>query len=252
MSRQRQLRYGPAPGALPGPLERIPGLEPGSPGAWRLFEWGFRPWLRRQLAGIHISGFQSALEKGAGDVDLPLILVANHTSWFDGFLLREVHRELRPRSRLLSLMLLRELKANPILRWIGGCGFDPERPLTLRRALAEVVALRDQGVTLSFFPQGRIYPSNRRPLGFARGIEGVLKALTPALILPVGLHLEMGNRVRPSAWIMLGDVLQVGGGSPPLGALELESRIHALLDQTRDHLERYGEQAATHWPPSVS
>jgi len=236
-------------GGLRRQLGRLSGLAPGSPGAWRLFELGFRPWLRRQLAGVHVSGEPSA---GPGEEEhssLPLILVANHTSWYDGFLLREVHRRVRPQSRLLSLMLQRELDANPILRWIGGCGFDPERPMTLRRALAQIHGLRDDSVTLSFFPQGRIYPSSRRPLGFARGIEGVLRALSPAIVLPVGLHLEMGNHVRPSAWISMGEMVRVGEDSPGLTARDLDGQIQALLDGTHDHLRAYGEDAAAAWPP---
>jgi hypothetical protein len=252
MPRERELtgaRPASAVGGGRGALERIPGLIPGSPGAWRLFELGFRPWFRRQVAGIHVAGASSARITQDDIGPLPLILVANHTSWFDGFLLREVHRRVNPRSRLLSLMLQRELDANPILRWIGGCGFDPERPLTLRRALASINAQRKAGVTLSFFPQGRIYPSTRRPLGFARGIEGVLRILSPAIVLPVGLHLEMGNQVRPSAWINLGEMVRVGDGSQGSTSQEIEGEIHALLDLTHNHLSEHGEGAAAAWPP---
>ena len=238
------------PGTLAAPSERSRGLAPGSPGAWRVFEWWFRPWLRRQLTGIHLAGLNSIRTESEAAGDLPLVLIANHTSWFDGFLLREVHRHLRPDTPLRTLMLRRELEQNPILRFIGGSGFDPEQPFTLRRALGEVVALRNTGVTLSYFPQGKIFPSARRPLGFARGIEGVLRALRPALVLPVGLHLEMGNRVRPAAWITLGSLIRVERREELPSAAKLEQTVERLLDRTHHHLAQYGEAAAHHWPPS--
>jgi 1-acyl-sn-glycerol-3-phosphate acyltransferase len=214
-----------------------------------MFEWWFRPWLRRNLTAIHLAGLPAARAVSGAEPAIPLILVANHTSWFDGFLLREIHRHLRPHTSLRTLMLQRELAGNPVLRWIGGCGFDPERPLTLRRAVGEVQAVRPHGLTLSFFPQGKIYPSTKRPLGFARGVEGVLRRLHPAVVLPVGLHLEMGNRVRPTAWIAMGSALRVVDreGIPPAPALE--AAVERELDRIHHHLAQHGEAAAHHWPP---
>lgn len=234
---------------MTGGSSRRPGFRPGSPGAWRVFEWWFRPWLRRNLAEIHMAGLGGVQTIGSSHPTVPLVLVANHTSWYDGFLLREVHRQLRPHAPLRTLMLQRELEQNPVLRFIGGAGFDPERPLTLRGALAEIRDARAMGVTLSFFPQGRIYPSTRRPLGFARGVEGVLRALLPALILPVALHLEMGNKVRPTAWIGLGELIPVHGREGIPRALELEAVVQNLLDRTHAHLAEHGESAGEHWPP---
>jgi 1-acyl-sn-glycerol-3-phosphate acyltransferase len=188
--------------------------------------------------------------------DRPLLLVANHTSWYDGFLLREVHRRVRPESPLRTLMLRDELTRAPILRWIGGVGFDPSHPLSLRGALRTVQAGRGQGVVLSFFPQGRIYPATRRPPGFHPGVEFVMRTLAPLSVLPVALHLEMGNRVRPTAWILAGEPVEVEGadrgGAPGEGTLSaagLEASVASLLDRIQGHLHTHGEDAGAHWPP---
>lgn len=221
---------------------------PGSPRAWRLFELGFRPWLALNLSAIELRGTPTVLQApflGAErKSQTPLILVANHTSWYDGFLLREVHRTLRPDAPLRSLMLKRELDQAPVLRWIGGTGFDPERPVTLRGALNEVEALRSEGVVVSFFPQGRIFPATRRPLGFRRGIDLVLRSLAPCHVLPVGLHLEMSNRVRPTAWVTMGTPISVD--TPPITSLQarLEANVQGLLDAVQRHLDTHGEDSA--------
>jgi len=227
---------------------------PGSSAAWRSFEWVFQPWLRRQLAGIEIrdvgGGGRSVPEIRS---DYPVILVANHTSWFDGFLLREVHRRIRPGAPLRSVMLDRELRRNPVLRWIGGTGFDPGHPQTLRSAIRALAGLRSEGVVVSYFPQGHIFPASRRPLGFRPGIDLLARQMAPVHVVPVALHLEMANRVRPTAWIVQGQALtldcpEVGTGplvakvEPPLH-LVLEGRVTQLLDHLFAHLHTHGEGA---------
>ena len=233
-----------------GPWHRVAvGPEPGGPGPWRLFELAFRPWLRRALSGIRIEGIPDP----APDPSLPLLLVANHASWFDGFLLREVHRALERPGALRTIMLTRELKGRPILRMLGGTGFDPERPQSLRAALRELASLRERGpLTVSFFPQGRIRPSWSEPLGFRPGIELLARTLRPCTLLPVGLHLEAGNRVRPTAYISVGDPIGVGGDSPGPGVTALESAVRSRLDRLHQHLERYGEDGPDEWPPAQS
>jgi 1-acyl-sn-glycerol-3-phosphate acyltransferase len=197
--------------------------------------------MKLRLAGVHVAGLEGA---GALPASEPLLLVANHTSWYDGFLLRDVHRRVRPTATLRTLMLDSELRKAPVLRWIGGTGFDPDRPLTLRRALRELEALPRAGLALSFFPQGSIFPATRRPLGFRPGVSLVMRTLAPLQILPVAIHLEMGTRTRPTAWILGGD---------PLGAevdvARLEDAVTALLDCVQHHLHEHGEEAAAHWPP---
>lgn len=223
---------------------------PGSPRAWWFFELGFRPWFRRQLAGIHMGGVDAAArvlgEAPPESAQAPLLLVANHTSWFDGFLLREIHRRIRPASPLRFVMLRDELARSRTLRWIGGTGFDPAQPATLRGALAELASLRASGVTVAYFPQGKIYPATRRPLGFRPGVELALGRLAPLTVLPVALHLEPGNRVRPTAWIQVGTPRWFAGpgaeGERPT-ASALEAEATTLLDRVQGHLHAEGENA---------
>ncbi|TVP43126.1 MAG: hypothetical protein EA350_14185 [Gemmatimonadales bacterium] len=231
---------------------------PGSPRAWGLFEIGFRPWLRRQLAGIHLAGVDdaaAAIQANPSAAGAPVVFVANHTSWYDGFLLREVHRRLRPASPLRSIMLHAELSRSRTLRWIGGTSLDPDRPATLRGALRELDALRDQGVVISFFPQGRIFPATRRPLGFRPGVRLVLRRLAPVTVLPVAIHLEMGNLPRPTAWILAGTPEWIPGhrageGMTAVGAEALDERVGDLLDRIQGLLCAHGEGTGAHWPPS--
>jgi 1-acyl-sn-glycerol-3-phosphate acyltransferase len=211
--------------------------------ALRLFEMAFLPWMRRRLS-VHVAGLPRTLAP-----DLPLLVVANHISWWDGFVLRELHRILRPRSSLRVLMTSAEYRRNPVLGWIAAMPMQPGSPGSVLRAFRELRRLRDREpsmVTL-FFPQGRIWPSQRRPLGFERGVTTLARFLAPVTILPVALHLEPLAAARPSFFAVAGSprVLQAGERED---AARLEAVVEAELDRLFAHLAATGEGALDSWP----
>jgi 1-acyl-sn-glycerol-3-phosphate acyltransferase len=206
------------------------------------FELGFRPWMRRRIREVRIAGLPRALPLG-----VPLLLVANHASWWDPFLLREVHRRLRPAAPLHSVMLARELARRPFLRRIGAVGIDPDRPAGIAAALRELrhrLGDRPDGA-VAFFPQGRIWPTHRRPLGFRPGVELLLRHLPPLVVLPVALHLEPLRSPSPTAFVLAGD--PVGAGDEA-GAARLEAAVEEELDRIHAFLDEWGEDAAGAWP----
>jgi 1-acyl-sn-glycerol-3-phosphate acyltransferase len=198
--------------------------------------------MRRRM-DVRIAGLPADLPAG-----LPLLLVANHVSWWDGFLLREVHRALRPDSPLHPVMLASELSRRWVLRALGGVGIDARNPGTIAtaiRTLREQI-LRHPETVVIFFPQGRIWPSHRRPLGFQRGVELFARRLAPATILPVAIHIEPLHRVSPTAFLLAGEAVRAGstGGT----AAALENSIEGSLDAVHDLLARRGEAALAEWP----
>lgn len=206
-----------------------------------------RPWLGLALHRIHLDGSDA---EPAPEPGRPVLLVANHTSWYDGFLLREIQRGHWKRSVLRTVMLSRELNRRPPLRMIGGTGFDPDRPQTLRSAVRDLAMLaREHPTVVSFFPQGVIRPSWVDPLGFREGTRLIQRELAPLIIRPVGLHLEMGNRTRPTAFVVAGPAVPVTGPDQALDAAQLESMVRRQLARIHRHLQEHGEHAGAHWPP---
>lgn len=211
------------------------------PEAFRAFDAAFLPWMRRRIAGIHIAGLPVA-----HSADRPLILVSNHVSWWDGFLLRQVQWLLRPGAPLHTIMLEHELQRRPLLRMLGAVGIDPQNPGSVARALrllGERLERRPDSVVL-FFPQGKIWPSHRRPLGFKRGIELFARHLPQADILPIGIHLEPLAAPAPHAFISAAEVVS---GRPANAGL-LEAEVERELDSIFDLLADYGEDTPARWP----
>jgi 1-acyl-sn-glycerol-3-phosphate acyltransferase len=211
--------------------------------AFRGFELMFRPWQARRLQRATITGLPHTLIP-----DRPLLLLANHTSWWDGFLLRDVQLALRPRSPLYTVMTARELQRFPFLRRLGATPLDTDArigPLAMFRAL-RTAAQRRPDCTIAFFPQGRIRPSWTRPLGFQRGLELLVRSIGPCHVVPVALHVEPLNAAAPTAFVVLGPALQVPGEE--VTAARVESAVTGRLDELFRLLAAHGEGVHAHLP----
>jgi 1-acyl-sn-glycerol-3-phosphate acyltransferase len=207
-----------------------------SPAASAAFDLVFRPWRRRRL---HVAPW---IDRPVDlPADRPLVLIANHTSWWDGFLLRDLHAALRPGTPMYTVMTEAELRKHPFLRLLGAVPLQPGSPgslLRLLRSLGDAVQQRP-ATTIVFFPQGRIWPSARRPLGFQRGVETLLRAVGPCTVLPVGIHIEPLNHAAPTAFVTLGQPRPYPG--PGLSADALEDAVSERLDRLAAMLDRHGE-----------
>lgn len=198
------------------------------------FSTVFRPWMNQRFSRVHVTAPRAQIHR-----DIPLMLVANHVSWWDGFLLIELQRVLRPGAPFFTIMLESELRQHPFLRRIGAIGIDPQSPATVLAAIRELSRRVEErpDSAIFFFPQGRIWPSYRRPLGFRRGIEVFCEAID-SVVLPVAIHVEPLNRIAPHAFVTAGEPLTDG---EPLSSCRLERNVERELDNVQGLLNHYGE-----------
>lgn len=216
------------------------GFSPTALGAFELF---FRPWMKRRVR-LALAPLPPL------PLDRTLILAANHTSWWDPFALRELHRCHRPRTPLYTLMLEHEVASRPFFRRIGIVGIQPDSVASVRSAIRvlERRTTANPGATVTFFPQGRIWPATRRPLGFRRGIDLFARSIPDSLVLPVAVRVEALNAVKPTVFVLPGQ---------PFDAREVRSvaercerEVTHLLDRIDNHLQDFGEEAPLRWPPN--
>ncbi len=208
---------------------------------WAGFDMAFGPWMRHHLQ-VLVGGAPSApLAPG------PVLLVSNHVSWWDGFLLRKVQRSMRRHGPLYTIALQRELAAHPVLRVIGGVGMDPASPSSILHAMRGIErrCADDRDSVIGYFPQGCIAPSFRRPLGFTRGVELFARRIGALTVVPVALHIEPLNGMAPTAFVRIGAPQFAAAGE--VSVAELESDVTTLLDATLASIALYGEDAARDW-----
>jgi 1-acyl-sn-glycerol-3-phosphate acyltransferase len=215
-----------------------------SPVTWRLFDAGFGAFRRAFLRDTRFGGRWPALDDGE-----PILIVANHVSWWDGFILREVQRSIRAHAPFHTVVVKHQLDRYPMLRRLGGVPVDPAAPGSVRSMMRTLSRLRqeDPETVFAYFPQGRIWPTSRRPLSVKRGVAAVTKRLAPLRVLPVSLHIEPLVDVRPTPFAWLCDPVAVPEGES-MASDEIERRLTTGLDEIRARLDEWGEDVVRAWP----
>lgn len=206
------------------------------PLAAKCFETVFLPLRKFHLGEIRFLNLPEVLPE-----DRPILLVGNHVSNWDGFVFRELQTRLRPAWPIYSVMLEKELRRLPIFRLLGGVGIDPGSPASVTGAIRALGSLRRKSPEffLSYFPQGSIYPSFKRPLDFKGGVDLFIRALTPLTVLPVGLHIEPMRKLAPTFFASVGRPIKMDDATSSFQ--ELENLVQSEIDRLHQGLCRQGE-----------
>ena len=192
----------------------------------RLFEFYLRI---RIFFNFHTVHYDLGLTRAALRADLPTIFVANHISWWDGFFIILLRRQLIGASLHHSVMLNSELAKFPFLKKIGCLGISPKSKDSISSVFLQIKSFFElsTSASLAYFPQGEITPLCARPLLFKKGIEHLLKILPDCQIIPVALHIEPLRFMKPTAYIKTGPPIL--NSEKPITALELKLLIEDLL-----------------------
>jgi hypothetical protein len=196
------------------------------PWAEALFSVYLTRLLRRHFHALRLLGETPSPPPG-----LPLLLVPNHGSWWDGLFLYELNRRLL--GRRLHLMVLEEhVTRFGFFRRLGAFSIRPGSRDEVAASLAYAASvLADPANVLALFPQGRIHHPSERPLGFLRGVERILREhAAPVAILPLAMRCELCENQRPEALFLFDRPLVVGPDCFP-GADWMEERVAALLEE---------------------
>ena len=190
----------------------------------------FAVYNRRLLRG-HFHALRLLGQPPAPPPGLPLLIVPNHSTWWDGLFLYELNRRLL--GRRLHLMVLEEhVNRLRFLRRVGAFTIRQGRRGEVTSSLAYAASvLGDPANVLVLFPQGAIRHASCRPLGFQRGVENILaRHGAPVGILPLAIRCEYYENQRPEALFLFGRCRVAGPESYP-DAGWLEERVTVLLDE---------------------
>lgn len=155
----------------------------------------------------------SAVEKII-DLDQPVLLIANHSTWWDGFFVYEVYKKLQAKTYFKIVMLESELKKFPFFRLCGAVGLVPRSKEHNQKVFHQL-----KNHFVCFFPQGQLGPQGLRPLVFKKGLEDLIQILHPVQILSVAIHIEPFQFMKPTALIKVGSLVLSGTESANLSNL---------------------------------
>ncbi len=170
----------------------------------------------------------------------PMIVCANHYSWWDGYIAYLIEHYLKIDGYLM--MEETQLRRYFFFTWAGCFSVDRENARSAMQSVqyaARVLKERPNRLVW-LFPQGEIAPNDRRPLAFFSGATHLARLSSPSLLYPLASRIEYMAEQRPDLYISLGEPLTI---TPDIihqpGFLkdcthQLEERVTAELDQLRN------------------
>jgi 1-acyl-sn-glycerol-3-phosphate acyltransferase len=199
---------------------------------WRLIDSSLRKYFDRIL-------FRTRTAPTEEQAALPMIICANHSSWWDGYVATVVERALGVDGYLM--MEEAQLSRYFFFRWAGCFSVDRHNTRSALQSLQYAAKLLKErpGRMIWLFPQGEILPNDRRPLVFFNGSAYLARMTAPVLLYPLAIRIEYLAEQRPDLFISLGQPLLVKPGEADThGFLKgctklLEERVTAELDALR-------------------
>jgi 1-acyl-sn-glycerol-3-phosphate acyltransferase len=211
----------------PGPVELF------SPARFGFFRMVFDRFARRNLSAIRLAAWG---EPQPGDAGAPLVIYANHPSWWDGIAFMNLSTALLPGRRMFIPMDAAALSRYGFMRRIGVFGVEAGSPRGavgfLRTAQA---VLADPGHMLWMNAPGRFCDVRERPVPIAPGLVRLAELAPGARFLPLALEYPFWS--EKSAEMLAAFGPPVEGTS--LAAMAREARAAHLaraLETTMDRL----------------
>lgn len=206
--------------------------------AWfqRVFLIYNRHLLKRRFHSLNISGLDFLRKK---DRKLPLLLYANHSSWWDGLIIWELLRKfefenyvMMEEKQLRKLFLFRKLGAFSVVRE------NPREAIKSINYAARLLSEDSQRAVL-IFPQGEILPNDVRPIRFYNGLARIIQKIEQCSVVPIALRLEFTGNFKPEIYIKIGEprVFETSRNSKAKIITEqLTGRLTKTLDQLKSHI----------------
>ena len=201
----------------------------------RVFGVYNRNLIARRFEGLRVAGLEAVLER---EPDVPLVLYANHSSWWDGLLAFQLSRA--GRFEQYAMMEERLVLEYPFHRRLGAFGVVRESARDGARAIEYAGRLlKGTNRALWIFPQGLTLPNDARPLRLYTGAARIIERVGEADAAAVAMRYEFLDDYRPEAFARIGTPHRVTVASD-FNARRLTEifaeRLTSTLDQLREDM----------------
>lgn len=155
--------------------------------------------IKRRFHSLQVSGLDFLREKNA---EIPLIVYANHSSWWDGLVAFEIFRQAKldafcmmEEKQLKKLFLFQRLGAFSIVRENG------------REAIKSInysaELLKKPKRTLLIFPQGEIVSNDARPIKVYNGLSRIIEKIGEVYAVPMAMRYEFLGEFKPQIFVKI-------------------------------------------------
>jgi 1-acyl-sn-glycerol-3-phosphate acyltransferase len=181
-----------------------------SPAILTFFRRIVRGYFRRHFRAVRISNPHLLAQQTTG----PVIVYANHSSWWDPMVSVLLAHRLLPQRRHYAPMDAAALEKYGILKRIGIFGVDLHSVRGAARFLRTSLDLLAQGGVLWITPQGRFVDPRERPLAFKPGLAA-LAARCPngCTLVPLAIEYPFWDERLPETLLHFGEPVHITGQS---------------------------------------
>lgn len=193
--------------------------------------------LARRFNSLRVSGLDLLKNKQPEE---PLIIFANHSSWWDGL----IAFQLSYFCGLDSFIMMEEkqLKNLRLFRKLGAFSVIRENPREALKSVRYATNLlkRDVNRTLWIFPQGEIKPNDFRPLRFYNGTARIILSFNKCSVISLALRYEFLNDYKPDIFvkIMKTDIRSDENLKPKALSAKLEADLTINLDELKSNIAK--------------
>lgn len=175
----------------------------------KLFAVYNRNLLKRRFKSLRV---KNAAGLKSRDVNIPLIIYANHSSWWDGLVLFEILKF----SEFDSYVMMEEkqLVGLKFFRLLGAFSVVRENYREAFESIDYAAGILKSGrrKTLLIFPQGEILPNDFRPLKFYNGFSHIVSKTGKCYSVPCSIRFEFLSDYKPEIFLRFGEVELVDAG----------------------------------------
>jgi hypothetical protein len=186
-------------------------------------------WYLDRLAARHFGSVRWACQEDPGEWRRdPLLLVANHTNWWDGFLAHQVTRALGLHFQIL--MDAKGVAAYPVFKRFGAV---PVRRDSATGSVADLHAVGQNlrpGVAVWIFPQGERRPQGAPVARCEHGAAHLALTSDRVRIVPVARAILLSEQL-PEGFVVLGDSWVAGRGDGPAGRRQARQALTAEIER---------------------
>lgn len=135
------------------------------------YEWFFDGFVRLRMKFLFR---QVRIHQNHRDNGQPILLLGNHSSWWDGFLAWQMCKKIY-RRRFHVMVLERELSKRRFLSRLGAFSINKNSRSLINTLDYAAGLLQDPGNLVMIYPQGELQSVHLRPLKFQEGWQRLIK-----------------------------------------------------------------------------
>ena len=167
----------------------------------KLFSLYHNKLLKKHFFAVHLSGIENFHEINSS---YPVILYANHSNWWDGFIAYFLTNRILKTDDYL-MMDIEQMKKYSFFKYIGVFSVNRTKARDAMESINYAAKLLSGTKKyLWMFPQGEMQPQEKLPVVFYSGITKITQKLPAVNLIPVSIRYEFLMEQRPEVFIQIG------------------------------------------------